>query len=151
MLLTYKDLYSLAHTYLKDHQLAEDAVSDGYMKVIEKINTINTEQNLNGYLRTLVINRSLDIMRKRKREINVEERVVSIKPANPLTSVDTKNVRIVLSELPQVEREVLLLWQYGFTIKEVSEKTNYTINQVRLLLEKAKKKFFEKYHKLKGV
>ena len=147
MVLTYKNLYSLAYTYLKDRMLAEDVVSEAYIKVIEKIHLVKNEQNLNGYLRTIVINRSLDIIRKRKKELSVEEQIIEITPSNSLTSTDTKNVRIVLAQLPKTEREILLLWQYDFTLKQISEKTGFTINQVRLLLQKAKEKFIENYHK----
>ena len=145
MLLTYKNLYLLSYSYLKDHGLAEDVVSETFVKLIEKIDTIKNEQNLNGYLRTIVINKSLDVIKKRKKELSVEETVmdVSAKGNNAEDSV----VRYTLSQLKSTERETLMLWQYGYTVKEISAKTNLTINQVRLLLEKAKKSFFQKYHK----
>jgi len=147
MRLTYKNLYSLAYSYLKDHQLSEDVVSDAFLKIIEKIHTIKSEQNLNGYLRTIVINRALDVIRKRKKEISVDDKVIEIQPANTLTSSDSKRVRMVLAELKTVEREILMLWQYDYTLREISNKTDLTINQVRLLLQKAKENFFKKYHK----
>lgn len=150
MLLTYKSLYSLAYTYLKDQMLAEDVVSDTFIKLIEKVHTIKNEQNLTGYLRTIVINKCFDTIRKRKKEFFVDEQAIEVRPANTLTSSDTKNVRIALSQLSKVEREILLLWQYDYTLKQISEKTGFTMSQVRLLLQKAKEKFATKYHKNKS-
>jgi len=139
----------LAYSYLRDHMLAEDMVSETYIKVIEKIHTIKNEQNLNGYLRTIVINKSLDLLRKRKRELSTEdeELVDELQPAQLAVSEDSQYVRDVLAQLPNAEREVLLLWQHGYSVREISQKTEHTINQVRLLLEKGKQSFSEKYHK----
>jgi len=149
MLLTYKSLYSLSFHYLKDHMLAEDAVSDAYLKIVEKIHTIRNEQNLNGYLRTIVINRSFDILRKRKKEFSIdgEEAADDQQMRLAESDEDSKYVKDTLLVLNSDEREVLLLWQYGYTLREISDKTNFTINQVRLLLDKAKRNFSEKYHK----
>jgi len=150
MLLTYKNLYSLAYSYVKDHMLAEDAISETYMKLIEKIDTIKNDKNLNGYLRTIVINKSLDILRKRKKEFCMEDEILDSQPEKSSTNMDSQYVKYILSKIPSAQREVLLYWQYGYTLRETAQKTGYTINQIRLLLDKAKKTFFEKYHKNKA-
>ena len=144
---TYKDLFRLAYSYLKDKMLAEDVVSETYIKVIEKIHTIKNEQNLNGYLRTITINKSLDILRKRKKELIVDSEEAAEQTEQSAANADTQYVRFILSKLGCIEREVLLLWQYGYTLSEISVKTDHTINQVRLVLDKAKKSFSETYHK----
>ena len=146
---TYKDLYGLAYSYLRDHMLAEDIVSESYMKIIEKIKTVKNEQNLNGYLRTIVINKSLDKLRKCKKELRIEDKVVDYQSDDQQgqSTADSQLVRLILSKLSRTEREALLLWQYGYTLREMSDKTGRTVNQVRLLLDKAKKSFSEKYHK----
>jgi len=147
MLLTYKDLYILAYSYLKDHGLAEDVVSETYVKLIEKIQTIKNEQNLNGYLRTIVINKSLDVIKKRKRESTAGEDMIEWQSENISGGAEDGYVRHILSMLSGTEREVLMLWQYGYTLSEISAKKNFTINQVRLILTKAKNNFSEKYQR----
>jgi len=145
MLLTYKNLFLLAHSYLNDKMLAEDIVSETFIKLIEKCHTIKNEQNFNGYLRTIVINKSLDLIRKRKHDFFPGDEVLCLKAAEQDNG--QIYVRQALSFLSGNEREVLLLWHYGYTLDEISKKTGYTINQVRLLLKKAKENFVEKYHK----
>lgn len=145
MLLVYKDLYLLSYSYLKDKMLAEDVVSETFIKLIEKIHTVNTEQNLNGYLHTIVINKSLDIIRKRKREIYLEDSGLYRTSSNQ--SNNTANVKDALSSLNSNEREVMLLWNFNYTLNEISAKTGFTINQVRLLLKKAKENFSIEYNK----
>ena len=146
MLLTYQDLYRIALGYLKDRMLAEDIVSETYIKLIEKIHTIRSDQSVIGYLRTIVINKSFNLIKKRKHEFSAESEWFDESQANATTE-EQAYVRFVLSTLDETEREIMLLKSFGFTLDEITEKTGYTINQVRLLIEKGKKNFLEKYHK----
>ena len=150
MTLTYKDLLWLSYSYLKDKMLAEDVVSETFIKLIEKIHTIKNEQNLSGYLRTIVINKSLNLIRNRKKEVYVEDKVLDREISISGLSEEDEDVRYILSVLNEAERVILLLWSYGYTLSEIVKRTGYTINQVRLILDKGKKNFFEKYHKLIG-
>jgi len=151
MLLAHKDLLNIAYGYLKDAQLAEDIVSETFATLIEKIHTIKNDKNLAGFLRTITINKSLNLIRKRKREFFTEEGEL----LNEHTGIAVGNeqddtVRFALTQLEGAQREILLLWSYGFTLNEISEKTTFTVGQVRLLLEKSKKTFLQKYCKLRG-
>jgi len=146
MLLTYQDLYRLALGYLKDRMLAEDIVSETYIKLIEKIHTIRSDQSAIGYLRTIVINKSFNLLKKRKYEFSAEIEWLDASQAKESTE-EQAYVRFVLSTLDEAEREIMLLKSFGFTLNDIVEKTGYTINQVRLLIDKGKKNFFEKYHK----
>ncbi|GHU98311.1 hypothetical protein FACS1894211_01840 [Clostridia bacterium] len=146
MLLTNKDLYLLSYGYLKDRMLAEDVVMEVFAQLIEKAKTIKDDRNLNGYLHAMVIHRSIDTIRKRRREVSVEaedlEKIVS--DGNQFEQV---RVRQSLSELDDAERVVLLLWHYGYTLREITKKTGSTINKIRLVLKKAKAKFMALYDK----
>ncbi|MCL2587541.1 MAG: sigma-70 family RNA polymerase sigma factor [Firmicutes bacterium] len=149
MLLMYPDLYRLAFGYLKDRMLAEDIVSDTFIKLIEKIHTINDEKNAKGYLKTIVVNKSLNLIKKRKFETSTEPEWFEDSPSKQATD-EQELVRFVLARMDDAQREVILLKSFGFTLGDIVEKTGYTVNQVRLLVDKGKQSFFEKYHKLKG-
>lgn len=143
MLLTYKELYLISYSYTKDSGLAEDAVSETFIKLMTKIHTVKNEKNLNGYLRTIVINQSLDILRKRKREVYPGDDFF----ATQTYEQNEQNLQPILDEMQPNQCEVLLLWHYGYTLNEISQKTDSTVNKVRLLLEKAKTNFTAIYHK----
>lgn len=145
MLLTYKDLFLLSYSYLKDRMLAEDIVIETFIKLIEKIHTIENIQNLMGYLHTIAVNKSIDIIRKRKREVFLED--VGLKHTAANLNSERENVWSALSMLKNNERLVLLLWNYDYTLNEISQKSGFTINQVRLFLYKAKKNFSIEYKK----
>jgi len=146
MLLLYKDLFWLSYSYIKDKMLAEDIVSETFIKLIEKIYTIKNENNLNGYLRTIVINKSLNLIRDRNKEIVSEDIFLEQFSSDNQLDEDL-HIRYALSTLTEKERELLLLHSYGYTLKEISKKTKYTFSQVRTLLEKAKNIFLQVYRK----
>lgn len=148
MLFTYKELFLISFSYTKDKMLAEDAVSETFLKLIKKIHTIKNDKNLNGYLRTIVINESLDILRKRKREVFPGAEYFD---KCEVGDSQHQQVKLLLEMLDDNQRKVLLLWQYDFTLREISEKTDFTVNQVRLLLKRAKENFAGYYHKFKGL
>jgi len=143
MLATHQDLFWLSFSYTKDKMLAEDMVSETFLKLIEKIHTIKTEQNLSGYLRTIVINKSLNAIRSRKKTSLVE----TIEIETEEDSDSDKFVRAIINDLSEAEREVLLMWSYGYALREICTKTGMTFSQVRTLLEKAKSSFSKKYRK----
>ncbi|MCL2255316.1 MAG: sigma-70 family RNA polymerase sigma factor [Firmicutes bacterium] len=151
MLLAYKDLFYLSYSYLKDKMLAEDVVSDSFIKLIEKIETINSEKNCYAYLRAIAVNLSLDVIKKRKKEeiTNLSDNE-SMFVCDGISEEDVL-VREIISEMKEEEREVLILYSHDYTLKEIVEKTSKTINQVRLLIEKSKKTFSEKYQKSEEI
>ena len=151
MLATHQDLFWLAFRYTKDKMLAEDMVSETFVKLIEKIHTIKSEQNLSGYMRTIVINKSLNAVRNRKKTAFVDSAVIENESLATEESEDDKLVRVIVGGLGEAEREVLLMWSYGYTLKEICAKTSMTISQVRTLLEKSKESFLKKYRKNEEV
>jgi len=150
MLVSYKDLFKLAYSYLKDKMLAEDAVSEVFLKLIEKAPEIKSDRNLSGYLKTMIINKSFDITRKRKQDFFAGDELIKQVAVKVNPNNKDEYTRFILFALNTKEREILLLWFYGYTLNEIVEKTGLTINQVRLLLEKAKNNFSLKYHKYRA-
>jgi len=153
MLLVHKDLLYIAYGYLKDTHLAEDVVSETFVTLIEKIHTIKNDSNLGGYLRTITINKSLNLIRKRKKEFFTDGgELVSHEIGIYVGNKQDDMVRYCLVQLqPPILREAFLLWSYGFTINEISGKTGLSVSQVRTVLEKAKQSFLRKYRKFEEV
>jgi len=119
MLLAYKDLYFLAYDYLRDKMLAQDAVSETFVRLLEKVHTLKDDRSLNGYLRTVVINIALDMLRKRKREVFLED----ARPDWAAGGINDEQiaVRLILASLKKDERETLLLWYFGSLPRVLSE------------------------------
>lgn len=62
-------MYFIAKKYLKDTNLAEDAVQDIFVKVWEKRHNLDHVNSVNSYLFTMVRNHVLNMLRDRKSEL----------------------------------------------------------------------------------
>lgn len=64
----YKTFYMMACKYLKDSKLAEEVVNDVFMKIWEDGANIKIEVSLKSYIYKAVINRSINLQQKLKKE-----------------------------------------------------------------------------------
>ena len=66
-----KLLFSICMKYLKDEDNAMDCLQDGFMHIFKKLNAmnVNTVVNLDGWLRVVMRNYCLDVVRKKKNEM----------------------------------------------------------------------------------
>ena len=151
MLLSYPDLYRIAYGYMKERMLSEDIVSETFLAVIQKIQHLEINKNFGGYLRTITINKCLNMIRKRKKQITIDTEVVEETQIAKSTSDEDELVRQIMAMIEEPSREILLLSVYGFSVREISNKSGYTTSQVRTFIEKAKKTFFEKYRKFSDL
>ena len=96
--------------------------------------------------------KSLNLIRKRKHEFFTADCEISRHEIGiDIGSDQDDTVRIILAQLETAQREVLLLWSYGFTLSGIAAKTNFTVSQVRTLLAKARTTFLQKFSKFKEV
>ena len=64
----YKAFYLMACKYLKDSKLAEEVVNDVFMKIWEDCDKITIQISLKSYLYKAIINRSINLLQKIKKE-----------------------------------------------------------------------------------
>ena len=147
VLLTYQDLYRLCYGYLKDKMLAEDMVSEVYLKLVESRGIVKNEKNLQGLLRVIATNKCLDLLKKTKREIPVEVNVLDNTHFAKQEPEEVYSVQQVLLMMEADEREGLLLHTFGFPVREIAYKMGLSVGQARMLLERSKKSFAIYYKK----
>lgn len=138
-----KNLQKLAYTYLHDEMLSEDVVSDVFYDLISKCSEFKNEKNLNGWLNVVAINKSLNLLKKRSREILYEAPIH--KGCNLEDSVEQIHIQNCLLKLNEDEGSAILYQQHGYTFKEISKMMNLSKNKVQGLLARAKKKFKDYY------
>ncbi len=66
-------MFGSALRIVKSREEAEDIVHDCFIKGFEKIHQIDDDANLGAWLKRIVINKSLDVVRHKKKMIWVEE------------------------------------------------------------------------------
>ncbi len=123
-----KELMKLCYLYLKDYQLAEDAVQDILIKIYRKYNTFRKESNEKTWVTKIAINTCKNYTRKScyKQEYIEENLELFIKEdtKNSLSYRDEDSLSLLnaVYNLPEVYKEVILLYYYKeYSIKEIAE------------------------------
>ena len=156
----YSRYIKKAYGYLKSKSEAEDAVQDGVLSAYKKLDTVRDVEALNSWIRRIIVNKALDILRKNKRMPefyrNVDD-VVTYSSAGllnqPLWSEiltpeqdimkkeNLQQLRDAIECLEDIYRIPLLLKAYEeFSIKEIAELLEISESNVKVRIHRARKK-----------
>lgn len=144
--LTQDKLIKTAFNYLDDLSTAQDVVSDFYCSLPHLFTKLKNTNNVFYWCKTIIINRSINTLKKRKREILCEQHYETASAyLNEEVLTESIFVRNILRKLDEKQRIVLLYRTYGFTLHEIASMINCSIKKVRILLEKGKENFIKMY------
>lgn len=120
-------LLSMAKKYLYDKSLAEDVVSEVYLKVVTNADGFDSGQNGLNWLFKIARNTALNFNEKQRRypteDIDSHRDIADALAVTPEENADLARLRDKVTELPQEERE-LLYYRYweGYTVRELADK-----------------------------
>ena len=144
---TYKkQMYYTANNILKDSHLAEDAVHNAFLRIInnlEKIEDINSHKT-KGLIVIIVKNVSIDIYRKNKKErdntIFIDD-LDYINGYDEINKNDIGDLEIAISKLPENYKQVFLLkFSHELTDNEISEILDIKPDNVRKRISRGREK-----------
>ena len=156
----YSRYIKKAYGYLKSKSEAEDAVQNGVLSAYKKLDTVRDVEALNSWIRRIIVNKALDILRKNKRMPefyrNVDD-VVTYSSAGllnqPLWSEiltpeqdimkkeNLQQLRDAIECLEDIYRIPLLLKAYEeFSIKEIAELLEISESNVKVRIHRARTK-----------
>ena len=144
---TYKkQMYYTANNILKDSHLAEDAVHNAFLRIInnlEKIEDINSHKT-KGLIVIIVKNVSIDIYRKNKKErdntIFIDD-LDDINGYDEINKNDIGDLEIAISKLPENYTQVFLLkFSHELTDNEISEILDIKPDNVRKRISRGREK-----------
>ncbi|MDE6092073.1 MAG: sigma-70 family RNA polymerase sigma factor [Ruminococcus sp.] len=145
-------MYRIAFAVLKRSDLAEDAVSDAFIRIIDRLKKIKVPESpeTKAYIIKVIKSTSINIYRKNKRSLvrespidesirqipdtaqSIEEHVESV--------MDRQNKRNLLNKLNETDRNIInLRCGNELSWKEVAEKTSLTESTARKRFERARK------------
>jgi RNA polymerase sigma-70 factor (ECF subfamily) len=139
----------VAHRYVKDRALAEDAMQEAFIKAFRKINQFKGDVTFGAWLKRIVINTCLDTIKARKIEVEpIQEEMIGIADEEDDWGVsdETTVVEITsaISELPDSYRVVVRLFLLeGYDHREISEILKITESASRTNLHRGKLKLKE--------
>lgn len=141
----YKAMYNTAHRILKDSFEAEDIMQEAFLTVFTKIDSYKGEVTFGAWLKRIVINKSLTQLKKNNRYNEVKMEVIPNDDVEEevidYSGLKANKVLDCLQGLKENYRLVLNLHLVeGYDYEEIATILNYTNENVRTTVSRAKKK-----------
>lgn len=142
-------MYNAAFRILNNSADAEDIVQESFLKAFQKLNSFSGDVSFGAWLKKIVVNASLDALRKKKPEFeNIDELNLTVFEDETVeeksTEYELKKVRDAIMLLPDGYRIVLSLYLLeGYDHDEIAEITGISASTSRSQLARAKKKLLE--------
>ena len=149
-----EDLFTVAMSLLRNVDLAEDCMSDVFVRFAGSVNNLRIHSNLKGYLVSSAVNRAKDILKKMgsHKDLDVEAIKGYEVFADPIIEVseieEKRRIFEALKKLPWEQQEVFVMhvqtdlkFREIAKLKKVSTKTiqsryRYAIEKLRAILER---------------
>ncbi|SFN96993.1 RNA polymerase sigma-70 factor, ECF subfamily [Bizionia echini] len=138
-------MYIVAKRYVKHDAEAEDVVQDAFIKAFSKLDQYQAEVTFGAWLKRIVINTSIDLLKTRKHQLveleTVHLNVVESEDNNWLVedAVGILDIKAAISSLAEKYRLVLTLYLLeGYDHQEISQILNITEVSSRTQLYRGK-------------
>lgn len=144
--LYYKPMYCVSLRIVNDEAEAEDIMQEAFLKAFRKINTYKGEVSFGAWLKKIVINRSLDHLKKKRVQFEeVNQRTLRLPDENEeIGEVDVEQIKMAIRSLPDGYRTVLSLYLIeGYDHDEISQILGISNSASRTQFSRAKSKLRE--------
>ncbi len=139
-------MYSVCLRILNDEMEAEDVMQEAFLSAFKKIETYKGEVSFGAWLKRIVVNRSLDYLKKRKVKFEeINERTTEIEDYQMETKeVNIEMLKNAIQKLPDGYRVVLSLYLIeGYDHEEISQILGISNSNSRTQFLRAKNKLRE--------
>lgn len=134
---SYESLYRLAFSYVRNEEDALDIIQESAYKAIKNAKSIREEDYIKTWLWRIVINTSLDCIKKNHKECSLDS-IVEKGKEDVYTDFDTRRALDVLNHK---ERTIITLRFFQeWKLEEIAKVLNININTVKTLLYRSLKK-----------
>ncbi len=148
--LYYKSMYNTSLRIVRDSREAEEIMQESFLAAFRKINMYSGQVSFGAWLKKIVINNSLDALKKRKFHIedlneNIAEQLTEEEePDEDLTTTRINEIRQAIDQLPDGYRIVLSLHLLeGYDHEEIAEILNISSSTSRSQFTRAKQKLLK--------
>jgi len=149
--LYYKPMYHVSFRILGDTMEAEDVMQEAFLVAFRNIGAIDLNVSFGGWLKRIVVNRSLDALRKRKPQVELVPDYPDEIPSESTFQSDegsteekVEKIRRALERLPEKYRVVLSLSLFeGYDHDEIGQILGVTPSTSRAQLSRGKQKLLQ--------
>lgn len=142
----YAKMMGVALRYINDKDSASDVVQDSFIKAFSKIKKYTSSGSFEGWLRRIVSNTAIDQIRKKKKEMFLQneenlEAEIEIEDESIYQNINMSEIVSAVSELSNGYRAVFNLYvMEGYTHQEIGEILDISPGTSKSNYSKAKKK-----------
>lgn len=135
-----ENYYRLAYSYVKNADDALDVVQESIYKAISSIDSLKNPKYIKTWLYRIVVNTSLDFLRKHKRVDVVEQEILEKCISGDEDDYENIDLHRALDELSPNYRTIIVLRYFeDLKIEEVADVLNENVNTVKTRLYRALK------------
>lgn len=149
----HRKLYAVAFRLLENGADAEDLVQEAYLKLWNKREGLTLIGNPEAFCVSLVKNMCFDLLRSGKYVFGRQTvDLAEVHDASPADSLEVKEearlVKRLIAQLPEQQKRVMTLRDVkGCTFEEIEQVTGINVENIRVLLSRARKKIREEFYK----
>jgi RNA polymerase sigma factor (sigma-70 family) len=148
-------MMAICYRYANSRMEAEDMLQEGFIKVFDKIKSFKGKGSLEGWVRRVIVNNNINIIRQNKIKFeNIDD--VEYELIEPITDevLDKLNEKVLLdliSKMPNGYRSVFNMYVFdGLSHKEIAYKLNTSEVNSRTQYSKSKKYLQKQINKLEN-
>jgi len=143
-----KAMYNVACNFVKDADVAQDVMQEAFIKAFKKIDTYNGSASFGSWLKKIVINQSLDWLKKQKLDIvAIDKEVISIVDEGNWEVENEIGLEVIyrcIEQLPQKCKNVVKLYLLeGYDHQEVAQILQISEGSSRSQLSRGKNRLKE--------
>jgi len=142
----WDDVFNFQLKRVNNESVAEDITIESFTKAFEKINTYNHKYVFKTWLITISKNLHIDKLRKNKLVIIESKNLIDIKESSPSPEDDLineqklKSLKNKINQLKPIYKKVIELRYFNeLSYKEISNKLNQPINNIKVRVMRAKR------------
>ena len=137
-----QELMNISYGYTKNRDDSFDVVQNVFYKLFNSNKSFKTDNDEKYWLIRVTINESLDVLRKRKKEVLVDENTidkVSDDTKDKAKELKLEKLSNLVRNLPKNYKSVIILFYYDLLpIKEIKNILNISESAVKKRLERAR-------------
>jgi RNA polymerase sigma-70 factor (ECF subfamily) len=148
--LYYKPMYNVSLSMVGNAVEAEDVMQEAFLSAFTKIDTYEGVVSFGAWLKKIVINRSLDHLKKRKVKFEeLNEKITDEEPSRlEISEIQLEQLKKAIQQLPDGYRVVLSLYLLeGYDHEEISQILGISNVSSRSQYMRAKLKLRQVLHK----
>ncbi len=143
-----KAMFNTAYNFVKDDVIAQDVMQEAFIKAFKKIETFTGEATFGAWLKRIVVNQSLDWIKKQKiQTVELNDNIVYMADEEPWevdAEIKLSTIYKCIEELPQKCKNVVKLYLLeGYDHQEVAQILEISEVASRSQLSRGKSKLKE--------